>query len=198
MAFPEGLSPHPTFKVETSVIGVELQVFDGRTVPHADLIQSMMNAGACVAFGLRPSWTTDGGVEGAYKGAPIDLENLSDGQLGIINTLWEAKSNLRPRQEEATDRVLGFYEVYLATMFEQPVKIEDQWYPPEVILINPALQTRDAVWKRSIDSLAKTGGGKFARDVKRWLVNNSEASNRYLRGLTDEEIERFFVDPPDK
>ena len=196
MADPERRSPVPTFRINVSPMGVDLEVYNDKPVPHADLIQSMMNAGACAAFGLKPSWNTEGGVEGIYRRTAIQFENWDEGRLGTINTLWEAMPYLKPREQEAIDKVLGYYEVFLTTMFGMPIRIEGQPYPPEVFLVKPELQTREAVWEKIMDTLANTGGGRFPKEVTTWLANCGEASRRYLRGLSDDEIQRFFVDPP--
>lgn len=196
MANPERVKSIPTFEIDSSNMGVRLEVFNHGTIPQAGLIQGVMNAGACVSFGLNPSWTTEGGVEGVYKRAAIELTNWSDGALGVANEFWESWEYLRPKEEEAVEDVLGYYDVFLTVMFEQPITIEGLYYPPETFLINPNLQTPEAVWRKIMDALAGTGGGRFPKQVKDYLVNAGEASRRYLRGLTDEEIQRFFIDPP--
>lgn len=193
----EIVKPTPTFEVEKSRIGVELNVFHDRVVPHADLIQAMMNAGACSAFCLKPSWNTEGGVEGIYKKTYIGFENWGEeGKIGILNTVYEAMPYLEYEKREAIEEVLGYYSLFLTQMFEQPIRIEGQWYPPEVFLVKPELQTREAVWNKVMEGFRDVGGGKFPKQVKAWLINEGEASRRYLRGLTDEEVQRFFIEPP--
>lgn len=197
MAGPERRPPAPTFNVEVSRMGVELEVYNDKPIPQADLIQAMINAGACTAYGLHPSWNSEGGVEGIYRKAPIQFENLSDGKVGIINMMWQSMDYLKDRQAQATNDVLGYYEVFLEQFVGRPINIEGTYYPFETFLVNPTLQTREAVWDRIMDTFAHTGGGKFPRQVRDWLMKTGEASRRYLRGLTDEEIQRFFVPPPE-
>lgn len=180
--------PTPTFEIDVSPMGIKLNVFDRRTVPHADLIQAMMNAGACFEFGLRASWSAEGGVEGLYRRTPIELENLGEDNIGIINSMWESVDYLRPRQQEALDRILGYYDLFLRQMFEYPRLIDGQYRPAETLLQDAVFQTREAVDKRIIDALANTGGGKFARDVQGWFEKASAHTKRNLRGITNEEL----------
>ncbi len=186
----------PTFEVEISPAGIMLDVFGWRTVPQADLIQAMMNAGACYNFGLSPSFSTEGGVEGIYKKTSIQLTNWGDGVLGIGNEMWQVMDYMKDQQVSATDDVLGYYEVFLRQMFESPVNIEGIAYPAEVLLVNPNLQTRGAVWDKIMDTFVNIGGGRFPKQVRDYLIRSGEAGRRHLRGLTDEEIQRFFIEPP--
>lgn len=205
MAFPERISPAPRFRIERNpLVPIQVETIGGEQIPHADLIQSMMNAGACVSFGLTPAFASEGGVEGVVRRriggrrvkVPIELLNLDQGEIGITNTYWEMTGNLKPEQQDILNDVLGYYDLFTTQMFEYPRIVNRRWSPPEEMLDDPAMQTREAVWKRVRDTLRNTGGGKFAGEVQNWLVNQHEASRRYLRGLTDSEIQQFFVDPP--
>lgn len=186
-------STPPIFHVDTSFMGVKLEGVEKRNIPHADLIQATMNASAIAAFGrraLRPNFATEGGVIGTYHGVPIELSNMED-HLGVFNDNYQYARD----EDEGLWEVLGFYESFLYMMFELDLKLEGEWYPPETFLAAPSLQTTEAVWDKLDDTMRNIGSWRLPPKVMR-LFTQDEVARRYLRGLTDEEIKRFYVDPP--
>ena len=146
MADPERRTYPLAFAVDVAPDGIILKNNTLRNIPHLDLIRAMMNAGACAAFNLRPSLNTEGGVEGSHRRTAINFENWGDETLGIYNTAWKAMDYMKPKEVDATNEVLGYYELFLTVMFESPIIIDNKSYSPGAFLIMPNLQTREAVW----------------------------------------------------
>lgn len=177
--------------------GVRITYPDKRDIPQSNLVASVLNTALMARFQLRICFNVEGGVEGLYKGAYVDLRNLED-NLG----LFVGETSEYYLQSRGLHEVLDFYEKMVRLLFEQSFQIGKKIYPRGAILLLPKSENdgvgQDEVWKVLIAMLTKVRSRKFARQVATKFVNESSNpfGGRYLTGLTNEEIVKFFVPPP--
>lgn len=169
-------------KITNDFTGVKLEGIRKDRIPHANLIQTAMNASACVLFGLSPSFSAEGGLEGIYREYPVELSNWSDA-LGISEDNFSFIGT--GTDVDGINEILNFYDQFLGFMFEGS----------EEFFKDPSLQTTEAVWGKLKDVIRKLGGSTLPSKVMTLLVKD-ETARKFLRGLTDEEIVQSFVPPP--
>ncbi len=172
-----------SIEITNDFTGVRLEGIRKDQIPHADLIQATMNASAMILFKLSPDFSVEGGLEGMYKGYPVQLRNWGGDVLGISeenNCFVGTGTNGKPIK-----RILNFYEQFLNLMFKKD----------KSFLKEPSLQTTEAVWTKLKDAMRRLGDDTLPTKVMALLVKDEEG-RRFLRGLTDEEIVQSFVPPP--
>lgn len=156
-------------------------------IPHARLIAQVLNTALIVRFGLQICFATEGGVQGFLRDGPVELRNLYQ-EFGL--------GEYEYHRSQASRRVLRWYEKLVRTLFEEDLRLGRHRYGRGAILKlshDPKDATNAVVllWV----ALARVSGKKFATAVFRELEDLRGIA--HLAGLTDEDIARVFVPPPE-
>lgn len=169
-----------------------VRVIFPREIPHSGLVTSVFNAALIARFNLGVCFATEGGVQGRYKGSYIELRNHYD-NLG----LWNERAEYS-RGKEVVE-ILDFYRQLVGLLLEEDFTVGKKHYRRgEILRLPEEEQTTEKTWEILVAILIKARSRKFAQKVIKELVANSSNpfSAPYLRGLTPEEIVKFFVPPP--
>ena len=159
------------YVIERSFQGVILRTASWLPVPHAGLIQATMNAAACERFGLDPLFATEGGTCGLYEDTFVEFANWGDDDLGIFDELYDIPDDTGRRSE-----IVSFYAGLLSSVMD-----------------GDSPQSQEDVIVKISKILEKLGGREF---VNKTLARFSQPGNKFLRGLTDKEINTTYVSPP--
>lgn len=83
-------------------------------------------------------------------------------------------------------------------LFEEPLNFGGRDFRRGEILRGDSKERVDNNLICLLGTLTNVGGGGFTRQVlkTKTRVSGSPFSSSYIRGLTDEEIVKFFVEPP--
>lgn len=162
-------------------------------IPSSNLVVTVLNAALMTKFNLRVCFACEGGVEGCYGKSYIELRNL-DNELGLsVDSDYV--------QTEVLKEVLDFYEEMLRILFVKEFNLYKRKYKAGEILKIEA-KDEDERWKKTwrilLAMLIKVKSKKFAEKVVETIekVSQNPFSAPYIRGLTSEEIVKFFVPPP--
>lgn len=169
--------------------GVELNCPRKEEIPHLGLIISILNAALITRFNLSVCFATEGGVEGVYKRCYVSLLNCYE-RLGLL--VEEADYH----QGKGLTEVLDFYEKMLCYLFEEEFSYRKRRYRRGEILRQSKDEKVNRVLEILFAVLSKARSNKFASKVMGTVNSANPFFRRYLRGLSDEEIAKFFVPPP--
>lgn len=179
--------------IERTVTHGEVRVVFPKEIPHLGLVSSVFNAALVAKFNLGVCFATEGGVQGMYKGSRIDLRN-DGGNLGLWN------EEMSCSQGPGVVKVLDFYRQLVGLLLEQDFTVGKRHYRRgEILRLPKEEQTTERTLEILVAILVKASRSReFAEKVVRELVGNAgnPFSAPFLRGLTEEEIGRFFVPPP--
>lgn len=161
-----------------------------REIPCSGLIATVLNSALITKFNLRVCFATEGGVEG--RG--YELRNCND-NLGLY-TDYDFYTEYG---ENNAGKTLDFYEKMLRQLFEEPLSFGNvNFKRGEILRLENNKKSYSDALIYLFGTLTKTADRKFAEDVLKTKeeVAMNPFSAPYIRGLTDEEIVRFFVPPP--
>lgn len=161
-------------------------------IPHARTIAIIVNQGVVLRFRLRACLAVEGGVEGLWKGYSVEYRNWGEEWLGLFNEYYWLPPNL------AQVQIQGWYTDVLRFLFTEELQVGGRGYGIGSILrLDPSVPGSEAdakllVW---LALAKKSRNRKFATRVFQALGEDA-MSQRYLAGLTDEDIKQQFVPPP--
>lgn len=157
-------------------------------IPQRQLMASVLNSSIMVRFNFDwPSFAAEGGVQGIVASHHIDLTNFGDERgrgIGLIDGLytWGAYTEEPARFKDVFD----FYDKLIRKIFdgENGTNVMEGIYstPEETLLMLNGV-------------LSEVGGSDFPQKVMQKILSIPPDQRVYLRGLTDEDIERIFVQP---
>ncbi|MDP2720455.1 MAG: hypothetical protein Q8O75_00725 [bacterium] len=169
--------------------GVQLTWPPKREIPCANQVVSFLNAALIARFDLEVLFATEGGIEGSFRGEYMDLRNFGH-EIGLV-------VDRSYRQGLALREVLDFYERLLRHLFQEQLEVRGRRYQrAEILRLDPSDQHPEKVWEILVAMAMVVDGEDFAKKVVQVLQRTASSFGaEHLRGLTDEEIARFFVPP---
>lgn len=163
-----------------------------RDIPQRDLMVVLLNMALVARFNLdgASSTTVEGGVAGNINRIPIELENfgssyLNQRDIGLLDGFYVA--GLYSSEPPHLKGLFDFYEELLEKIFEGEKGSE---------VLAGKYSTPEQTMNMINGVLAEAGGEDFPEQVRSRLLGLPLGQRAYLRGLTDEEINRVFVQPP--
>ncbi len=166
-------------------------------IPFSRLIIQILNAALMQRFDLGVCLATEGGVQGSVdtKGCPrwwVELRNDYD-SIG----LW-VDIDYQTAIHSTLQFVLDWYAQLLTILFEDELIIDGHNFGWGAILKLNEEELPKAFQILSLALYKKTGSRGFAAKVLERLERElrDPLGAPYLAGLTAEDINRFFVEPP--
>lgn len=161
-------------------------------ITWAWLIATILNTALMVRFKLKVCLATEGGVKGFYKKESIELRNF-DNQIGLYDE-YQIKDSV------SVTEILNWYENLLKVLVEKELVIDNKNFGRGAIL-KLSSEPENKEKAKALLWLAlckKTGSKGFANEVfERLRVEQSNPfGGRYIAGLSDKDIAKFFVPPP--
>ncbi len=173
---------------------VELALPPRSEIAHADLIITLLNSALMAKYPrLRVAIMTEGGLEGMVGNHYLELRN-HDEHIGLIvphDFAWSRECR----------SVLRFYERLLRQLFEESLtwKGREVARRGAVLWISPDEKPKEGVVAGiCMFALRRVGGPGLVARVQQALrtTSSNPFSQRYIRGLSDQEIVDLFVPPP--
>lgn len=161
-------------------------------IPYARTIATIINQGVVLRFRLDACLAVEGGVEGAWKGYPVEYRNWGEEWLGLFNEYYWLPPN------PVWVQIQAWYTDVLRLLFTEELRFGGRSYGIGSILrLDPSVSGSEAdakllVW---LALAKKARNKKFATRVFQALGEDTVAQ-RFLAGLTDEDITQLFVPPP--
>lgn len=184
-------------KLDLQPYGFRIWFLDERQFPLGRLVTEFFTCAIlCKYPGLQLCFAAEGGVEGRvgnngykHRGYLVELRHSFD-----EFHLWISEDYCFNR---GSTWVLRFWAKLWAALLTQELSLLRQRIPAGVILkLSP--EQKDQALALIFLALRHVGGGRFAQTVmNRWAEERGKPIPRpYLAGLTDEDINRFFVPRP--
>ncbi|MDP3958153.1 MAG: hypothetical protein Q8Q36_01655 [bacterium] len=185
-------------KVRVTWLCAYVEVRRSETPPSSLMfLRTVLNLAVKLRFNLGLNFSCEGGLQGKYRGRYVSLQNMGDGDLGLM---LEDGDLLHSR---SSAEILAWYGTLLWWLAESPTlsvngkdyghgKIFDLSLDPS----NPAAYFREmhgilsAVFRKA--SKSKVLGEKVFRE----FAAQGSLEGVYLRGLSDADIKRIFVPLP--
>lgn len=163
--------------------GVELSFPEKDEVPYSDLIIAMLNSALMTKFNLNVDFITEGGLEGM----DFELRNIMD-KIGLYVD----------EGEESAKEALDFYEKMLRQLFEEPLSFGNVTFRRgEILWLDETENSYSDALIYLFGTLTRTTDRAFAERILKTKEQVEKTPlGPYLRGLSDEEIEKFFIPPP--
>jgi len=167
---------------------VELFMPGRREIPHSNLIITVLNSALMTRYGSDICPAAEGGlVKSGRRG--YELRNDFD-KIGLYADYGGDNARY----------AFNFYARMLLQLFQEPLQLGDtRFRRGEILRLEDKPEMVNDALIFLFATLSSIGGKPFAKKVLR-NVNNLRTNpsvSRYIRGLSDEEIAKLFVPPPD-
>jgi len=178
--------------IPTSIIGVEdssVKLFqpEKEETPHSDLIVSVLNSALMTRFNLSTCFATEGGiVKNGRKG--YELNNCYD-YIGLSADYGG----------ENAERAFDMYEALLLQLFQREMTFGGiKFRRGEILWLEDKPETYSDALILLVGTLTNTCGRAFTKKTLKKMreIQASPFASRFLRGLTDGEVVKYFVHPP--
>ena len=177
-------------EVEGRSNDVRLYWPSGNEVPFKGLIVAILNSALITKFNLDVCVATEGGVCGEVGKGLIELRNYHD-EIGLYPEMGEKHA----------EKVFDFYEKMMRQLFEEPLSFGNaNFRRGEILWLEENKENTSNALTYLFATLTKTASRKFAEKVlsTKEKIERNPFSAPYIRGLTNEEVAQFFVQPPVK